>query len=52
MQARRINTFKDDRPEGPLRAKATGSKGHYVWLGLAQRAITLKKEVLDDKNKP
>ena len=35
------NKFKRDRPDGSLRSKATGPKGHYA-----------QKEVLDDKYRP
>jgi hypothetical protein len=58
VPARRPNTFKRYRSEGPLRSKSTGPKGHYVqkvqvrkalgyeWLDdkiEARRAITLKR---------
>jgi hypothetical protein len=35
------NTFRRDRPEGPLRLKGTGPKGHYT-----------EKKLLDDKYRP
>jgi hypothetical protein len=30
----RATMFKKDRPEGPIRLKGTGPKGHYVQKGL------------------
>jgi hypothetical protein len=39
VPARRAIMIKSNRPEGPLRMKMTGPKGHYVWKVSTQKAF-------------